>query len=308
MATRTQAVNAAKAKQAAANAKPAAKPPAKVATPQPTPRRQKAAPPPPPPAAQERPPGGAVVAQAPSGTAVALSDRLKAHAVRQREEIAKAPATTGNVISFRGGTMTLNDQPLGNELQVIILAAQFERSYYPGAFTPGEAVVPSCYSRDNIAPAEEAAYQQSDECKGCRWNEFETAREGTGKACKEGLKLAMVAAETAGGEGTPVIAQARLSVLNAKAIRQDLNGIQAQPNIDHTVQAVCTLKVVPDQRSQYKASLIFDGYTPADVVDKLVGLIEPAVELLNEPYPASMALDPKEAEAKSKPKRTVKSY
>lgn len=291
----------------------AKKPAAPVATPQPIPRRKPA------PKAQTAPagddnvvdmPSTAVAVQKPAGTALALSDRLKARAIRQREEIAKAPAATGNMISFRGGSMVLNDIPLGNRLPVILVAAQFERSYYPGAFTPGEAVVPSCYSRDNIVPHEDAAFPQHDTCKDCQWNQFETAREGTGKACKEGLKLAVVHAEQAADpKSNPVIAQCRLSVLNAKTIRQDLQGIMANPNIEHSVQAILTLTCVPDAKSQYKTGLVFEGYAPGEVVERVEPLIEQAEELLNESYPSSMAIDPKAAAVKSgKAPRSVKRF
>lgn len=291
----------------------AAKKPAPVATPQPTPRRKAA------PRDTEVQmthsdavdvPSTQVALKRPAGGSLTMTDRLKAMAVRQREEVAKAPAATGNMISFRGGSMTLNDRPLGNALPIILLAAQFERSYYPGAFNPGEAVVPSCYSRDNITPHESAAFPQNETCKDCQWNQFETAREGTGKGCKEGLKLAVVHAEqVADPKQTPVIAQCRLSVLNAKLVRQDLQGVLANPNIDHSVQAVLTLTCVPDAKSQYKAGLVFEGYSPADVVERLEPLLEQAELLLQESYPASMAIDPKEAAAKSgKSARAVKRF
>jgi hypothetical protein len=233
-----------------------------------------------------------------TGGAIALSERLGRHAARQREELGKAPSSLANMLSFRGGTITLEQENLGSSIPVIILATQFERSYYPGAYIAGEAVTPSCYSRDNITPHPEAPFKQSDACQSCPMNQFESAREGSGKACKEGLKLAMVhAANVVGGSSAvdrPGIVQARLSVLNAMAVKQDLKAIQAQVP-QHTIQAYTTLKVQPDQRSQYKASLVFDGFTEEAVVNQLEPLIDPALDMLNAPYPANMAKDPAEA-------------
>ena len=249
------------------------------------------------------------------GGTLTLGDRLRAATARQREEINKAPASTANMLSFRGGEMTLNDLKLGHEIPVIILAAQFERSYYPGAFVAGEAVVPSCYSRtagDDAPPDEHAAFKQSELCKPCQWNQFESAREGTGKACKEGLKLALVHANNVvGGKNAaikPMIVQARLSVLNAKIARSDLIAIQHQPNIDHTIQAYCTLTCESDAKSQYKIGIRFDGYTTQEVVEQLEPLIDVAEALLLEPYPKSMAIDPAEAAKTAKGKRAVKHY
>ena len=245
-------------------------------------------------------PSTAVATRQTSGAVATLSDRLAKHSQRQREELNKAPSSMANMLSFRGGTITLDGNNLGKSIPIILLGNQFERSYYPGAYVVGEAVTPSCYSRDNITPHPEAPFKQAKECAGCPMNQFESAREGTGKACKEGLKLAMVHADNVrGGKSAverPGIVQARLSVLNAMSVKQDLKAIHAQVP-DHTIQAHLKLQVEPDPKSQYKASILYEGFTSPEVVEQLEPLIDPAMEMLNAPYPANMAKDPAEAAA-----------
>ena len=55
-------------------------------------------------------------------------------------------------MSFRGGTITYNDQTLQSPLPIIILALGGERSYYARPFNPDVAATPDCYSFDGERP------------------------------------------------------------------------------------------------------------------------------------------------------------
>lgn len=240
-----------------------------------------------------------------TSTAVApISERLKAHSLRQREELGKAPdQSMANMLSFRGGAIMLDKERLNSPLPVVILATQFERVFYPGAYSADEKTTPSCYSRDNIAPDEKAPFKQNPTCKDCPWNQFESAREGKGKGCKEGLKLAMVIPT---GDKVPArVVQARLSVMNAMAAKSELAAIQRK--VDHTVQAYVDLHVTSDPKTQYKTQFTFQGFVPENVLEQLEPMIDGAQAMLVQPYPTEMAVDPGKQKAAA-PKRTVRKF
>lgn len=241
-----------------------------------------------------------------TGTAVAtLSERMGAHAKRQREQLAKMPSGAQS-ISFKGATMTLDGVNLGRELPVIVLATQFERTYYAGEYNADSKSTPSCYSREsgtNASPDKDAPFPQSDHCSDCSLNAFGSAPQGRGKACKEGLKMAVVHADQAEGPARPPVVTVRFSPLNSKDVRKDIAGIYSTTDSDgnkigHTIQARTILTVEPDAKRQILNKLLFDGFNPDDVVERLESMIDEAEAMLVESYPAESAIDPNAAQAK----------
>jgi hypothetical protein len=70
-----------------------------------------------------------------------------------------------------------------NILGIYLHSLSATRTFWPpGPVTKG--VAPTCFSFDGEKPAPEVEDPQSAECEGCPWNEFETAHQGRGKACK----------------------------------------------------------------------------------------------------------------------------
>ena len=261
--------------------------------------------------ASKKPGATLVVAKPKTAVAASLSSSLGAAVQRQREELAKMPSGGGKSLSFKGGRMKLDDVEIGNELPIIILASQFERSWYPLAYSvDGDGVPPSCYSRENgpaAKPDETAPFPQSKLCRECQWNEFETAHQGKGKACKEGVKIAFVHPANLSSANPPVV-QAKFSVLNSQDILKDLKGVYAK-GVEHTVQAHLTLTCHPDDKRIVKNSLLFEGFVPQEDVDKLTPLIDAAQETLVQAYPESKAVDPAEAKkSAAKPTRARKGY
>lgn len=219
-----------------------------------------------------------------------ITERLRDAGTRQREQIEKMPGGEGNALSFQGGSINFRGKPLGNAIEAIILATQFERVFYPAEFDANNKVPPSCYSRDNIRPDEQAAFPQSDTCKGCQWDEFGTATQGKGKGCKEGLKIAVVHPAQAMADNPPIVV-ARFSPMNAKDIQSDLTGLAAKAP-DHPMQAIVKLTCHPDPKRQIRNALEYVDQTPDDMIEHLVDFIGTAEAMLVGDYPADQAVDP----------------
>ena len=112
-----------------------------------------------------------------------------------RQASAKLPQRSGNFLSFRGGRVSLGGVKLPNPLPLVILAYDAERAYYSKPYQPDVMASPDCYSYDKLMPHENAKVPQADKCSECRFNEFGSAPNGKGKACKEGAKFAAIHAD-----------------------------------------------------------------------------------------------------------------
>src|SRR5690606_25613194 len=91
-----------------------------------------------------------------------------------------------------------------NELEVVVVASVFANTLYADKFQPGVVSLPICYAfgdpdsddpEGTMRPHEEAEDPQSDACADCPMNQFGSAPEGRGKACKNTRRLAVMLAE-----------------------------------------------------------------------------------------------------------------
>jgi hypothetical protein len=231
--------------------------------------------------------------------AVALVTQSKAVAVggwRERAALsvaagkkasAKLPQQSGNFISFRGGSPSLGGVNLPNPLPLVILAYDAERAYYSKPYQPDVMATPDCYSYDSQVPHEKAKVPQSDSCATCRFNEFGSAQNGKGKACKEGAKFAAIHADALQSPeqvaGATII-QGRLSVLNSKGFRNYVGYFEDSGTA--IWQSVAQLSVQPDSKSQYAvtfSNVVAD--LDDDDLDALSVRVDEAEKMLAQPYP-----------------------
>jgi len=224
-----------------------------------------------------------------------------------KQASAKLPQQSGNFISFRGGSPSLGGVNLPNPLPLVILAYDAERAYYSKPYQPDVMATPDCYSYDSLVPHEKSKVPQSDACSQCRFNEFGSAQNGKGKACKEGAKFAAIhadALESPEKIAAATIIQGRLSVLNAKGFR---NYVGYFEDSDIAVwQSVTQLSVAPDSKSQYAVTFsnIVAELDDTDL-DAIAVRVDEAEKMLAQPYP-DLDEAPK-APAKGAPARRRKS-
>jgi hypothetical protein len=166
---------------------------------------------------------------------------------------------------------------------------------------------PDCFSLDTVKPHESAKVPQADKCSECRFNEFGSAQNGKGKACKEGAKFAAIhadAIESPEKIAAATIVQGRLSVLNAKGFR-NYTGFFEEAN-QPIWSGVSVLNVTPDSKSQYAVSFqsVVADLDDTDL-DAIALRVDEAEKLLAQPYPDLEDAAPK-APAKGAPARKRK--
>jgi hypothetical protein len=218
---------------------------------------------------------------------------------------ARLPQQTGNFISFRGGSPSLGGVNLPNPLPLVILAYGAERAYYSKPYQPDVLSAPDCYSFDGIAPHPQAKVAQSDACSQCRFNEFGSAANAKGKACKEGARFAAIhadALESPEKIAAATIVQGRLSVLNSKGFRV-YAGYFEEKEVP-IWQSVSMLHVSPDSKSQYAVAFT---NTVADLddtdLDAIAARVDDAERLIVQPYPDIEDAAPAKAQAPARKRK-----
>ena len=113
-------------------------------------------------------------------------------------------STAGGVLKYGGTAMP------GNQMAVIILADIMENVYYDAPYDPEVPASPKCFafgkSEREMQPHEAVALedcfeQQADTCSECPHNEWGSAAKGKGKACSNGMRLAMIPAGVYSAKG-----------------------------------------------------------------------------------------------------------
>lgn len=111
---------------------------------------------------------------------------------------AAAEKPTGNKsISTRGGKLSIDGNDVeDSELEVIVLAAVHANLYYEGRYDPENPTTPVCYAfgegDEPEGPHDDSTDKQSDTCAECEKNQWGSADQGRGKACKNTRKLAVM--------------------------------------------------------------------------------------------------------------------
>lgn len=198
----------------------------------------------------------------------ALKERIaKQHAEAQAKMMAENENIGLPFISLKGGTMKLRDQVLPNNAFVgIVLAERYEKTYYSKVFNPNDVVSPDCFAlgsdENDLKPHENVASPKSERCQGCSFNQFETAMNGRGKACRD---------------------QIRVAILMVNECRDfDNPHVIDDPEFYNTANIVY-LRVPPTSLKNYKAfrnSLINAKVTPHVIYTKIYATIAP-----NNTYP-----------------------
>lgn len=129
-----------------------------------------------------------------TGTAViSIKDRIASRLAKVNESTA-APASSK--ISVKGSVFTLPDgKSSKGPLNCVVVDYINSNIFYEGAYVEGQFSQPTCNAIGSeiklMAPAESVENKQSDTCATCPQNEF--GSKGRGKACQNGVVLAILA-------------------------------------------------------------------------------------------------------------------
>lgn len=196
----------------------------------------------------------------------------KALVVWEKEfaELAKAgtagiKSTEGTFISFRGGKMSVAgaDVP-DDELRGVIVGWAFHNTYYDPSepYDPENPAVPGCYAygedEDEMVPHDAATDKQADACAGCPMNEFGSAmkgkKQGKGKACKNTIKLAIIAEQDIDNAAKAQVYFASIPPTSRKNILTYLTK-SLRDGVKRPPWAVITkIARVPDDKDQFRVT------------------------------------------------------
>jgi len=184
-------------------------------------------------------------------------------------------------VSFKGGQLIVDGVPIPNaEAEVVVLATQSERAYYEGTFDSSKPQVPVCYSFDGEVPHAEAAHPHAESCESCEKNKWGSANQGKGKGCRESVRVAIVPAASMIADAP--MYQCSFPITSMKSVDAFLARAGSAGKL--TGQFVARLKVVPDAKSFFKASL--EVLRANDVeLSALLTRMQEAREMLITPYP-----------------------
>lgn len=231
-----------------------------------------------------------------STAVVSIEDQVKQQLALQQQKAA-ALQTGPNLISFKGGQLIVDGIPIPRgEAEVYVLAQQAERAFYAEEFDSSKPQVPACYSFDLEAPHPDSSAPQHEQCLDCPQNEWGSASRGRGKACRESTRVAVVPA-TAPLETAPMY-QCSFPITSVGSVKEFLGRCAQSGKLSGEFKT--RLKVVPDPRSFFKASL-----TPLQTVEQpmrvLLDRMAQARDQLMTPYPTLEApAEPEPPKGKSK--------
>ena len=145
--------------------------------------------------ATKKAPSTAVVKRAGS-TSIATVDAELANEIAAMKSQISQPS--GNKIKFQAsGDIELPDgQSLGNEIQVVVLDFISANRYYANPYNPSVISPPDCFSLgrslNDMVPDDLSPEKMNDKCSTCELNQFGSAANGKGKACKNTRELAVL--------------------------------------------------------------------------------------------------------------------
>lgn len=135
--------------------------------------------------------------------AIALSGGMKLPAKLQKQladaaqaEAAGIASSGGRFISAKDGKFTFQGNKLDNPLDVVVAGYTNVNAWYGGVlYNPDSPSSPVCWaiSSDdkNMVPSNLSPDKQAETCAECWANQFGSAEKGDGKACSNGIRVAV---------------------------------------------------------------------------------------------------------------------
>jgi hypothetical protein len=210
-----------------------------------------------------------------------IQERIAQQLARQ-QETATGLRTTGAFIKFKNAQMKIDGTPIPNNMvDVRVLAAVGERTFYEGEYDADKVQVPDCYSVNSDKPHPEAASPQSEVCRDCPHNKWGTGPRKRGKACREGARIVVVPANVPLKTAPLYMAKIPITSLNtvtAFTSRCSQSGKMMG-------EFVTQLSVVEDNKSFFKVHLNIKEITGDMDQGELLAKQDEAFDLAVSPYP-----------------------
>jgi hypothetical protein len=220
---------------------------------------------------------------------------------------------TAKFLSMRSGKLSYAgaDVP-DNELRAVIVGWIYENQFYDEDFDPDVPQVPACYGfgtdPDDMQPHEQAPDKQNDACAGCPMNEWGTADRGNGKACKNVVRLALIAESDLEDLATAEVVYMKVPVMSVKNFAMYAKKTVGEA-LGRPYWAVVTLvSVVPDPKSQFKVQFsVAEKVEDSNLFSPLKDLWQKSMGEIAFPYPKPETVEkPARGKGKGKPSKAAK--
>lgn len=215
-------------------------------------------------------------------------------ALAGRAAKAVAGVSGGSMVSHKGGILSYKGAAMPeNKMEVVIILDITHNAFYEGRFDADNPQSPVCFAFGDVtgeaddfvmAPHADSAVPQSEQCQGCPQNEWGSADQGRGKACKNMHRIAMITAGDLEDIAAAEVAYMHIPVMSVKGwagyVRQ-LQTVEGKPPLAF----VTTVSCVPDAKSQYRV-VFGDPQVIEDngQLEQLVAKMEQAQQEIAFPY------------------------
>ena len=238
--------------------------------------------------------------QSEGGAVATWEDRLSRMAAAVVET--ESAGAGGKFISTKSGMLSFDGQPfMDNKLDCIIVASCLENHFYEAKFDPDNPSSPVCYAFAQIdetmtdvqqkavladmRPHEKASKPQAATCAECPQNEFGTADNGKGKACKNIRRLGLVPADNLTTEGInksePAYLKVPVTSVKGWAVHaRTIAALYKMPPLG----VITTVSIKPDMKTQFK--VCFDVKAPVgrELMPALLNKYDVVREMIEFPY------------------------
>ena len=224
-------------------------------------------------------------------TAIVAWDEQMAKYATQSAAIADSIGTGGKFISFKGGKITFDGGEVpGAKMNCVILDHILENALYEGKYDSKNPSSPVCFAfgtdQKDMAPHADCTDPKSEKCKGCEFNEWGTADTGKGKACKNIVRLALVAESDLEELESAELAYARVPVTSTKSWAGYVKQLESMLHLP-PFAVVTELSVIEDDGDQFHICFKLAEKIDPEHGEALIAKHEAAHEAIDFPYQAA---------------------
>lgn len=223
---------------------------------------------------------------------------LNKAAEKEKESI----PSSSEMISTKNKQFSLNGNQLGSSMDVVVVASKMEHAFYDRPYDPSNTSPPACFAIEdeegNMVPHPSSPNKQSDECKNCPNNEFGSAATGSGKACKNSRRLALMAYSSDGLDSSEIalLKLAPTSLKNFSRYSKTVVTAYKRP----TFSVVTNLKFEPSVQYSVIVPSLEQTIKNEEELKEILSKRDTAIQMISEPYDVSGYEEAPQTKKKSK--------
>ena len=218
--------------------------------------------------------------------------KFSGYAKESAEQVKNVGGGVG--VKFGRGEILVGGLPVKDgALECIVIGSCALNTWYAEAYDPDNAQPPDCYAfalvqgDAEMAPHEDAADKQSEQCADCPQNQFGTANIGRGKACGNNVRLGLILSsdvESGNDAKSAEMATARVSPTNVKHWASYVKMLKEEHG--RPPWAVVTeITSVNDAKTQIKLGFkLVETIDDPDVLEVLEARYQKVQDVLQQPF------------------------